>query len=107
MTHASAEVHMNPLAHILAHKVVVILRGADPNNLLRIVQALYAGRVRTMEIPLNSPGALTSIEEISRKMEGQILVGAGTVLDSETARAVLLVGARFIISPTLNKKPFA
>ena len=104
MTHASAEVHMNPLAHILAHEVVVILRGADPNNLLRIVQALYAGRVRTMEIPLNSPGALTSIEEISRKMEGQILVGAGTVLDSETARAVLLVGARFIISPTLNKK---
>ena len=57
-----------------------------------------------MEITLNSPGALASIEEISRKMEGQMLVGAGTVLDSETARAALLAGARFIISPTLNKK---
>ena len=104
MTHASAEAHMNPLAHILAHKVVAIVRGADPNSLLRIVQALHAGGVRTMEITLNSPGALASIEEISRKMEGQMLVGAGTVLDSETARAALLAGARFIISPTLNKK---
>jgi len=104
MTHASAEAHMNPLAHILAHKVVAIVRGADPNSLLRIVQALHAGGARTMEITLNSPGALASIEEISRKMEGQMLVGAGTVLDSETARAALLAGARFIISPTLNKK---
>ena len=104
MTHASAEAHMNPLAHILAHKVVAIVRGADPNSLLRIVQALHAGGVRTMEITLNSPGALASIEEISRQMEGQMLVGAGTVLDSETARAALLAGARFIISPTLNKK---
>ena len=104
MTHASAEAHMNPLAHILAHKVIAIVRGADPNSLLRIVQALHAGGVRTMEITLNSPGALASIEEISRKMEGQMLVGAGTVLDSETARAALLAGARFIISPTLNKK---
>lgn len=104
MTHASAEAHMNPLAHILTHKVVAIVRGADPNSLLRIAQALHAGGVRTMEITLNSPGALASIEEISRKMEGQMLVGAGTVLDSETARAALLAGARFIISPTLNKK---
>ena len=104
MTHASAEAHMNPLAHILAHKVIAIVRGADPNSLLRIVQALHAGGVRTMEITLNSPGALASIEEISRKMEGQMLLGAGTVLDSETARAALLAGARFIISPTLNKK---
>ena len=98
---------MNPLAHILAHKVVAIVRGAAPNNLLRIVQALYAGRVRTMEITLNSPDALASIEEISRKMEGQMLVGAGTVLDSETARAALLAGAGFTISPTFNKKPSA
>ena len=48
MTHASAEAHMNPLAHILAHKVIAIVRGADPNSLLRIVQALHAGGVRTM-----------------------------------------------------------
>ena len=95
---------MNSLAHILEHKVVAIVRGADPKSLLRIARALHAGGVRTMEVTLNSPGALASIEEISREMAGQLLVGAGTVLDPETARAALLAGARYIISPTLNKK---
>lgn len=95
---------MNPLAHILEHKVVAIVRGAHPGSLLRIAQALHAGGVRTMEITLNSPGALASIEEISREMAGRLLVGAGTVLDPETARAALLAGAQYIISPTLNKK---
>ncbi|MBJ6111800.1 bifunctional 4-hydroxy-2-oxoglutarate aldolase/2-dehydro-3-deoxy-phosphogluconate aldolase [Hymenobacter sp. BT523] len=95
---------MNPLAHILEHKVVAIVRGANPPDLLRIAQALHAGGVRLMEITLNSPGALASIEEIAREMDGKLLVGAGTVLDPETARAALLAGAKYIISPTLNKK---
>ena len=95
---------MNPLAHILEHKVVAIVRGADPKSLLRIARALHAGGVRMMEVTLNSPGALASIEEIAGAMDGQLLVGAGTVLDPETARAALLAGAKYIISPTLNKK---
>ncbi|UOQ97225.1 bifunctional 4-hydroxy-2-oxoglutarate aldolase/2-dehydro-3-deoxy-phosphogluconate aldolase [Hymenobacter sp. 5317J-9] len=95
---------MNPLAHILEHKVVAIVRGANPPDLLRIAQALHAGGVRMMEITLNSPGALASIEEIAREMDGKLLVGAGTVLDPETARAALLAGAKYIISPTLSKK---
>ena len=95
---------MTPLAHILEHKIVAIVRGADPKSLLRIAEALHAGGVRTMEITLNSPGALASIEEIAGAMDGRLLVGAGTVLDPETARAALLAGARYIISPTLNKK---
>ena len=95
---------MNPLAHILECKVVAIVRGANPPDLLRIAEALHAGGVRLMEVTLNSPGALASIEEISRAMDGKLLVGAGTVLDPETARAALLAGAKYIISPTLNKK---
>lgn len=93
---------MSPLSHILEHKLVAIIRGADPRKLLKIAQALHAGGVRTMEITLNSPGALASIEEISGAMGDQLLVGAGTVLDPETARAALLAGAKYIISPTLN-----
>lgn len=93
---------MTPLAHILENKVVAIVRGANPKSLLRIAQALHAGGVRTLEITLNSPGALASIEEIAGAMQDQLLVGAGTVLDPETARAALLAGARYIISPTLN-----
>ncbi|MBD2721652.1 bifunctional 4-hydroxy-2-oxoglutarate aldolase/2-dehydro-3-deoxy-phosphogluconate aldolase [Hymenobacter armeniacus] len=95
---------MNPLAHIFEHKVVAIVRGAQPADLLKIARAVHAGGVRMMEVTLNSPGALASIEEISGAMEGQLLVGAGTVLDPESARAALLAGARFIISPTLSKK---
>jgi 2-dehydro-3-deoxyphosphogluconate aldolase/(4S)-4-hydroxy-2-oxoglutarate aldolase len=95
---------MNPLAHILENKVVAIVRGAHPADLLKIARAVQAGGVRMMEVTLNSPGALASIEEISREMEGKLLVGAGTVLDPESARAALLAGAKFIISPTLNKK---
>ncbi|MDO7846583.1 bifunctional 4-hydroxy-2-oxoglutarate aldolase/2-dehydro-3-deoxy-phosphogluconate aldolase [Hymenobacter sp. M29] len=95
---------MNPLAHILENKVVAIVRGAQPADLLKIARAVHAGGVRMMEVTLNSPGALASITEISQAMEGQLLVGAGTVLDPESARAALLAGAKFIISPTLNKK---
>ncbi|WP_375416702.1 bifunctional 4-hydroxy-2-oxoglutarate aldolase/2-dehydro-3-deoxy-phosphogluconate aldolase [uncultured Hymenobacter sp.] len=95
---------MTPLAHILEHKVVAIVRGADPKSLLPIAEALHAGGVRTIEITLNSPGALASIEEVAGAMRGRMLVGAGTVLDPETARAALLAGAQYIISPTLNKK---
>lgn len=95
---------MNPLAHILEHKVVAIVRGANPPDLVKIARAVHAGGVRMMEITLNSPGALASIEEVAREMEGKLLVGAGTVLDPETARAALLAGAQYIISPTLNKK---
>ena len=95
---------MTPLAHILEHKLVAIVRGAKPADLLKVAEALHAGGVRTMEITLNSPGALASIEEIAGAMAGKLLVGAGTVLDPESARAALLAGARYIISPTLNKK---
>ena len=95
---------MTAFAHILEHKLVAIVRGANPKGLVKIAQALHDGGVRTMEITLNSPGALASIAEVAGAMAGTMLVGAGTVLDPETARAALLAGARFIISPTLNKK---
>jgi 2-dehydro-3-deoxyphosphogluconate aldolase/(4S)-4-hydroxy-2-oxoglutarate aldolase len=95
---------MTPLAHILQNKLVAIVRGAQPRDLLRIAQALHAGGVHTMEVTLNSPGALASIEELAGAMGPDFLVGAGTVLDPESARAALLAGAKFIISPTLSKK---
>ena len=90
---------MNSLSHILENKVVAIVRGAVPQGLLRIAQALHAGGVRTTEITLNSLGALVSIEQISRAMDGQLLVGSGTVLDPETARAALLAIAPDALAP--------
>ena len=93
---------MTPLSHIVRHRIVAIVRGAAPAHLQPIAQALLAGGIRTMEVTLNSPGALAAIEALSRTLGDKMLVGAGTVLDAESARAALLAGARFIISPTLN-----
>ncbi|MDB5732972.1 MAG: 2-dehydro-3-deoxyphosphogluconate aldolase [Variovorax sp.] len=95
---------MTPLSHILEHKIVAIIRGANPGDLQKIALALVEGGIRTMEITLNSPGALASIEALAGAMGDRLLVGAGTVLDAESARAALLAGARFIISPTLDKE---
>ncbi|SMB80924.1 2-dehydro-3-deoxyphosphogluconate aldolase/4-hydroxy-2-oxoglutarate aldolase [Hymenobacter roseosalivarius DSM 11622] len=95
---------MTPLSHILVSKVVAIIRGANPADLLKIAHALHEGGIRTLEITLNSPGALASIQELTEAMGDRMLIGAGTVLDAETAHAALLAGAKFIISPTLDKK---
>ncbi|UYZ64069.1 bifunctional 4-hydroxy-2-oxoglutarate aldolase/2-dehydro-3-deoxy-phosphogluconate aldolase [Hymenobacter weizhouensis] len=92
------------LPQLLEHKLVAIIRGAQPADLVRIVRALHAGGVRAVEVTINSDRPLAGIEQLTDELGDQMLIGAGTVLDPETARAVLLAGARFIISPTLNKK---
>lgn len=93
---------MKAVAHILEHQLISIVRGATPADILRIGEALYNGGIRTVEITLNSPGALVSIEILSRQMADRMLVGAGTVLDAQSAMAAIDAGARFIISPITN-----
>jgi 2-dehydro-3-deoxyphosphogluconate aldolase/(4S)-4-hydroxy-2-oxoglutarate aldolase len=58
--------------------------------------------VSVIEFTLTTPGALRTIEESSRALGDQALIGAGTVLDAETARAAILAGAEFVVAPTLN-----
>ena len=93
---------MDTLNTIIDTKIVAIIRGADPKDVLSIVKALHEGGIRAVEIALNSPGALDLIKEVTGEMGADMMVGAGTVLDPESARAALLAGARFILSPTLN-----
>lgn len=90
---------MTTLSQILTHKIIAIIRGAAPSDVLEIAKALYEGGIRCMEITLNSADALTVIESIATEMEGRILVGAGTVLDAAGARAAIAAGAKFIVSP--------
>ncbi|MCB2408015.1 bifunctional 4-hydroxy-2-oxoglutarate aldolase/2-dehydro-3-deoxy-phosphogluconate aldolase [Hymenobacter lucidus] len=92
------------LSHLLEHKLVSIIRGANPDDLVSIVRALHAGGIRSVEITINSPKALQGIEKVAEALGDEMMVGAGTVLDPETARLALNAGARFIISPTLNVK---
>ncbi|MEO6731591.1 MAG: bifunctional 4-hydroxy-2-oxoglutarate aldolase/2-dehydro-3-deoxy-phosphogluconate aldolase [Ferruginibacter sp.] len=90
---------MTTLSQILTHKIIAIIRGAEPSDVLEIANALYEGGIRCMEITLNSPQALQVIENIATEMEGRILVGAGTVLDPSGATAAIAAGAKFIVSP--------
>jgi 2-dehydro-3-deoxyphosphogluconate aldolase/(4S)-4-hydroxy-2-oxoglutarate aldolase len=95
---------MTTLSQILETKIVAIIRGANPKDVIKIAKALYEGGVKALEITINSPKALTVIEEVADEMGQQVLVGAGTVLDAETARAAITAGAKFIISPTVDVK---
>ena len=93
---------MPVLSHILEHKVVAILRGMPPAELVNIATALYQGGVRILEVTLNSPGALPAISELKNLFKDRLLIGAGTVLDAKDARDAIAAGATFLISPTTN-----
>ncbi|PTJ97432.1 bifunctional 4-hydroxy-2-oxoglutarate aldolase/2-dehydro-3-deoxy-phosphogluconate aldolase [Mammaliicoccus sciuri] len=94
---------MDTLQTIKETKLIAILRNANPNDILPIVEALYKAGIRAIEVTMNSPKALESIELISNEMKGKVVVGAGTVLDAESARLAILSGATFILSPTVDK----
>lgn len=93
---------MTTLSGILNHKIVAIIRGAYPDDVLLMASALNEGGVKHLEVTLNSPDALTAINRITAKMGGAVTVGAGTVLDATTAIAAVDAGAKFIISPSLD-----
>ncbi len=90
------------LKNIKENGVVAVIRGAKSENILSIAEALYLGGVTTLEITVETPKVLSLIESIRDKFNDKIIVGAGTVLDTETARAVIMSGAQFIFSPTVN-----
>src|SRR5690606_2218716 len=91
------------LVRILSTRIVAILRGADPDSVLAIIAALHEGGITNVEVTLNSPNALELIRKACDVMGDRMLVGAGTVLDPEGARAAIDAGARFIISPALDE----
>jgi 2-dehydro-3-deoxyphosphogluconate aldolase/(4S)-4-hydroxy-2-oxoglutarate aldolase len=92
---------MTTLDQILRNKIVAIIRGADPDDVLRIAAALQLGGVNVVEVTLNSPNALQVVKELTGKMKN-MLIGAGTVLSARDAELSVEAGAKFIISPNVN-----
>src|SRR4249919_3169194 len=97
---------MTTLDQILKNKIVAIIRGADPADVLRIAESLQLGGVNILEVTLNSPNALQVIKELTDKMKN-MLIGAGTVLSAVDAEASIEAGAKFIISPNMNVETIA
>ena len=82
--------------------VVAVIRLQDPSKLRAVIDALAAGGVRALEVTMTVPGALRLIEDVAPSLPKAFVLGAGTILDPETARLAILAGARYIVSPVLN-----
>ncbi|MEP7253545.1 MAG: bifunctional 4-hydroxy-2-oxoglutarate aldolase/2-dehydro-3-deoxy-phosphogluconate aldolase [Ginsengibacter sp.] len=93
---------MSTLSQISHHKIIAILRGAHPSDVLKIAEALYNGGIRILEITMNSAEPLNLIKVLSKTFGESMLIGAGTVLNVETVDQVVEAGASFILSPIAN-----
>jgi len=82
--------------------VVSVIRVASAQEAVEVCGAIAKGGVKPIEITMTVPGAIDAIKELKGAMKDNVLLGAGTVLDPETARAVILAGAEFVVCPTLN-----
>jgi 2-dehydro-3-deoxyphosphogluconate aldolase / (4S)-4-hydroxy-2-oxoglutarate aldolase len=90
------------LKRILDGGIVAVVRAESSEPLVKVVQALVAGGVTAAEITFTVPDAVEVIRQVRREVGDALVLGAGTVLDSETARAALLAGAEYLVSPIVN-----
>ena len=93
---------MNGFAGLTKDGVIPVVRGSQPETIILLAKALQAGGINSIEITVETPGALEVIKKVASEMAGTFIVGAGTVLDGETARLAILSGAQFIVSPSLQ-----
>jgi 2-dehydro-3-deoxyphosphogluconate aldolase/(4S)-4-hydroxy-2-oxoglutarate aldolase len=90
------------LKRILDGGLVAVVRADSSEPLVQVVAALVEGGVTAAEITFTVPGAVEVIGCVRRELGDRVALGAGTVLDPETARAALLAGAEYLVTPTLN-----
>ena len=83
--------------------IVAIIRANSSDELIDVAAAIKEGGVDVIEVTMTTPDALGVINEVSKKYGDEILIGVGSVLDSETARAAILAGAEFIVSPVVKQ----
>lgn len=89
------------LSRIKAQKVVALIRADSPDGLLDCAKALAEGGLTSIELTMTTPGAMRMLEKATNELP-DFIFGLGTVLDAETARAGILAGAKFIVTPALR-----
>ncbi len=82
--------------------IVSIIRAKSGEQLVEVAKALYEGGIDVIEVTFTVPGVLDIISAVKKELGDRILLGAGTVLDTESARAAILAGAEFIVTPTVK-----
>jgi len=87
--------------------LIPVVRAESADQAMRAVEAIKAGGVDVLEVTMTVPGAIGVIEQLTKTYGAEALIGAGTVLDPETARACIEAGAQFIVSPALNEQTIA
>jgi len=87
------------IAGLIEIGIVPIVRTNSAESAIKSIEAVYAGGVKCAEITMTVPGALKALEKIADALGDKMILGAGTVLDPETARACMLAGARFLVTP--------
>lgn len=90
------------LAAILEVGVVPVVRTGSADSAIRAIESIYRGGIRAAEVTMTVPGAIKALERLADQFGDSIILGAGTVLDPETARICMLAGAQFFVTPALN-----
>lgn len=94
---------MEIIQEMIESGVVAVIRAESKEQGVKIIEAVKAGGIKALEITMTVPGAVDIIKELSEVYKDEdVIIGAGTVLDPETARACILAGAKYIVSPSLN-----
>src|ERR1700722_13068764 len=92
------------LRSILDIGVVPVVRTSSAESAVRAIEAVYRGGIRAAEITMTVPGAIKALKKLADAFGDKLVLGAGTVLDPETARICMLAGAQFFVTPALNLK---
>ena len=87
---------------MVSEGLIPVIRVASAAEAIDVADAIKEGGVTVIEITMSVPGALDTIKDLTKKYKDDIILGAGTILDTETGRAALLAGAQFLVTPTLN-----
>lgn len=87
---------------VLETGIVAIVRSHDSQQLVEVARALVDGGVTVIEITMTVPHALDVIKQVRHALGDRIMLGAGTILDTETGRSAILAGAEYLVSPVLN-----
>jgi 2-dehydro-3-deoxyphosphogluconate aldolase/(4S)-4-hydroxy-2-oxoglutarate aldolase len=90
------------LSSIIEIGIVPVVRTPSAEGAIRAVDAIYRGGIRAAEITMTVPGAVRALEKVADQFGDKIVLGAGTVLDPETARVCMLAGAEFFVTPSLK-----